>query len=124
MKRTQIYLTDKEEEGILTIIKKNGGGTKAEHIRRALDDYIDKYNQIRIPINTNLDFNWIPQEKVGKRVRANYEHDPNFNKIGTITCAFPPSPGTIGDCSVYYRVKQDNGEFFNVKSFWVEFLKD
>ena len=66
MKRTQIYLTDKEEEGILTIIKKNGGGTKAEHIRRALDDYIDKYNQIRIPINTNLDFNWIPQEKVEK----------------------------------------------------------
>lgn len=70
-------------------------------------------------------YSWISQENVGKRVRGNYEHDPgSYKKEGIITKAFPPSPGTIGDCTVYYEVKQDNGEFFNVKSFWVEFIKE
>ena len=43
MKRTQIYLTDSENESVKQIIKKNGGGTKADIIRRALDEYIQKY---------------------------------------------------------------------------------
>lgn len=43
MKRTQIYLTNKENLGIVKIIKENGGGTKADIIRRALDEYIQKY---------------------------------------------------------------------------------
>lgn len=46
MKRTQIYLTNPENESIKEIIKKNSGGTKAEIIRRALDEYIEKYNKI------------------------------------------------------------------------------
>lgn len=43
MKRTQIYITDSENESIRQIIKENGGGTKADIIRRALDEYIQKY---------------------------------------------------------------------------------
>lgn len=42
MKRTQIYLTDKQNQEIVLIIKNNGGGTKAELIRRAIDEYIEK----------------------------------------------------------------------------------
>ena len=43
MKRTQVYLTEPENKSINEIIKKNGGGSKAEIIRRALDEYIEKY---------------------------------------------------------------------------------
>jgi nitrogen fixation/metabolism regulation signal transduction histidine kinase len=50
MKRNQVYLTDKEDAGIIQIIKDNGGGTKAEHIRRALDEYIEKHKSKTISL--------------------------------------------------------------------------
>lgn len=53
MQRTQIYLTDREKEGIDRIIQLNGGGTLADIIRRAIDDYIIKYNS---PVITNNTF--------------------------------------------------------------------
>ncbi len=43
MKRTNIYLTDSQEEAIAKIIKDDGGRTKAEHVRNAIDRYIYEY---------------------------------------------------------------------------------
>ena len=62
MKRVQIYLTELEIKEIKKIIKNNGGGTKSDIIRRAVDEYINKFyfeNLIFIikkNINTTNDF--------------------------------------------------------------------
>ncbi len=45
MKRVQIYLTDKEFLAIAKIIKENGGGTRSEIVRKAIDIYIEKNNK-------------------------------------------------------------------------------
>lgn len=51
MKRTNIYLTIPQEEAIVKIIQYNGGGTKAEIVRNALNDYIKKYSKNISKIN-------------------------------------------------------------------------
>ena len=48
MKRMQIYLTNSEIDGINKLIEKNGGGTKSDIVRRAVDYYLsfNTYNNI------------------------------------------------------------------------------
>ncbi len=44
MIRTNIYLTEEQEKGISEVIEKNKMGTKAQIVRNAIDEYLDKYN--------------------------------------------------------------------------------
>lgn len=42
--RTNIYLEDYQEEGIAKIIEINKLGTKAQIVRNAIDEYLNKHN--------------------------------------------------------------------------------
>lgn len=75
MVRTQIYLTDLENKGINNIIKNNGGGTKAEHIRRAIDEYLIKRQNSPIT-------NFINQPFISPGVPAWAESMPNPTHVG------------------------------------------
>lgn len=43
MKRLDMYITEKQEESIGKIIEETKLGTKSQHIRNAIDEYIEKY---------------------------------------------------------------------------------
>ena len=76
MIRTQIYLTNLENKGIQDLIKNNGGGTKAEHIRRAIDEYLNKKQNY---IETNFLGN---QHFVSPGIPSWTEPLPNPNHVG------------------------------------------
>ena len=45
MKRLDMFIHEEQEESIAKIIEETKLGTKSQHIRNAIDEYIEKYKQ-------------------------------------------------------------------------------
>ena len=124
MKRVQIYLTELEIKEIKKIIKNNGGGTKSDIIRRAVDEYINKFNikpligNVSTFISPGIPFFAKPlPEKldVGRSAKVIKDQHPWKGWFGKVTSHYINADDCSGQYGNHmYCIRKDNNENFSV----------